>query len=47
MNAPGPAAAIEVAFPDLARWAAGNTGMPYVWTLHGASAPARTSRSRR
>jgi len=27
MNAP----AIEVEFPDLARWAAGNTGIPYVW----------------
>ena len=27
MNAP----AIEVEFPDLARWATGNTGIPYVW----------------
>ena len=27
MNAP----AIEVEFPDLGRWAAGNTGIPYVW----------------
>ena len=25
------APAIEVEFPDLARWAAGNTGIPYVW----------------
>ena len=25
--------AIEVAFPDLDRWAAGNTGIPYVWTF--------------
>jgi predicted deacylase len=24
---------IEVAFPDLTRWAAGNTGTPYVWTF--------------
>jgi predicted deacylase len=24
---------IEVAFPDLDRWAAGNTGIPYVWTF--------------
>jgi predicted deacylase len=24
---------IEVEFPDLARWAAGNTGIPYVWTF--------------
>jgi predicted deacylase len=23
---------IEVEFPDLGRWAAGNTGVPYVWT---------------
>jgi len=22
---------IEIAFPDLSRWAAGNTGIPYVW----------------
>ena len=26
---------IEVAFPDLARWAAGNAGIPYVWTCAG------------
>jgi predicted deacylase len=40
---PGPAAApgppIDVAFPDLDRWAAGNCGIPYVWrmgsSLHG------------
>ena len=25
--------AIEVAFPDLGRWATGNTGIPYVWTF--------------
>jgi predicted deacylase len=24
---------IEVAFPDLGRWAAGNNGIPYVWTF--------------
>src|SRR5215831_10574456 len=24
---------IEVAFPNLDRWAAGNTGLPYVWTF--------------
>jgi predicted deacylase len=24
---------IEVAFPNLDRWAAGNTGIPYVWTF--------------
>ena len=30
MTAPLPP--IEVDFPDLSRWAAGNTGVPYVWT---------------
>ena len=35
-------AAIDVAFPDLERWAAGNTGIPYVWTLRAANAPDRT-----
>jgi predicted deacylase len=29
--------AIEVDFPELDRWAAGNTGIPYVWTFAGAS----------
>ena len=24
---------IEVEFPDLARWGAGNAGIPYVWTF--------------
>jgi len=28
---------IEVPFPDLARWAAGNTGIPFVHTLAGAA----------
>ncbi|MBS0319795.1 MAG: succinylglutamate desuccinylase/aspartoacylase family protein [Proteobacteria bacterium] len=27
---------VEVVFPDLARWAAGNTGTPYVWRFDGA-----------
>ena len=31
MSAPLPP--IEVEFPDLARWAAGNAGIPYVWTF--------------
>ena len=33
--ADGPASppAIEVAFPDLSRWAAGNAGIPYAWTF--------------
>ncbi len=26
---------IDVEFPDLARWAAGNTGTPYVWRFEG------------
>jgi predicted deacylase len=26
-----PQSTIEVAFPDIARWAAGNSGIPYVW----------------
>ena len=37
VRAPGIAApAIEVDFPDLDRWAAGNTGIPYVWTFSSA-----------
>lgn len=28
--------AIEVKFPDLARWAPGNTGIPYVWRFDAA-----------
>lgn len=28
---------IDVAFPDIARWAAGNTGIPYVWRFTGAA----------
>jgi len=28
-----PATPIEVAFPDLGRWAAGNAGIPYAWTF--------------
>jgi predicted deacylase len=35
MNASGaaPLPPIDVEFPDLARWAAGNTGVPYAWTF--------------
>ncbi len=33
-----PTPPIEVAFPDLARWSAGNAGVPYVWTYAGALA---------
>ncbi len=31
------APAIEVDFPDLDRWAAGNAGIPYVWTFAAAA----------
>ena len=30
---PFPPPAIEVSFPDISRWEAGNTGIPYVWTF--------------
>jgi len=30
---PGAVPAIEVAFPDVGRWAEGNTGIPYAWTF--------------
>ena len=33
-----PTPPIEVAFPDLARWAAGNAGIPYVWSFAGRAA---------
>ncbi len=33
-----PVPPIEVAFPDLGRWAPGNTGIPHVWTFAAASA---------
>jgi len=32
-----PAMPIDVAFPDIGRWAAGNTGLPYVWRFEGAA----------
>ena len=35
---PGASPPIEVSFPDLSRWAAGNTGLPYVFTF-AASRP--------
>ena len=28
---------IDVAFPDIARWASGNTGVPYVWRFEAAA----------
>jgi predicted deacylase len=32
------APSIDVAFPDIDRWAAGNVGIPYVWRFEGAAA---------
>jgi predicted deacylase len=34
--APAPAAPVDVACPDIGRWAAGNVGIPYVWRFEGA-----------
>lgn len=34
---------IDVAFPDIARWAAGNAGIPYVWRYAGAAAGPRVA----
>ena len=31
-----PAAPIDVAFPEIGRWASGNIGIPYVWRFEGA-----------
>jgi predicted deacylase len=33
MDAHGPLPPIEVDFPDIERWQAGNTGVPFVWTF--------------
>src|SRR5262245_10515071 len=35
--------AIDVAFPDLSRWAAGNTGIPYVWRYASSRAGPRVT----
>ncbi|MGC1816720.1 MAG: succinylglutamate desuccinylase/aspartoacylase family protein [Casimicrobiaceae bacterium] len=43
MNAPGPAAAIDVPLPDISRWAEGNAGPPYVWRYAGAQAGPRVT----
>jgi predicted deacylase len=34
---------IDVALPDLARYAAGNAGVPYAWQFHGARAGPRVT----
>ena len=38
MKDPGAASAIDVALPDITRWAEGNTGLPYVWRHAGERA---------
>jgi predicted deacylase len=38
MSAAPPLPAFELEFPDISRWAAGNTGIPYVWRHRGAAA---------
>ena len=35
---------IDVTLPDLARFAAGNAGLPYVWQFQGERAGPRGSR---
>ena len=39
---PGPPA-VDVALPDLARWASGNAGIPYVWRFDGKDAEPRVT----
>jgi predicted deacylase len=39
----GGAPAIEVEFPDIGRWAGGNTGIPYVWRLESERAGPRVT----
>ena len=38
-----PVPAVDVALPDLSRWAAGNTGVPYVWRFGDAAATPRVT----
>src|SRR5690349_11715660 len=38
-----PVPAVDVALPDLSRWAAGNTGVPYVWRFGDATATPRVT----
>ena len=37
MSTAWPELAIDVAFPDLGRWASGNTGTPYVWRFEATT----------
>jgi predicted deacylase len=41
--APPGAPAVDVALPDITRWAAGNTGIPYVWRFDGARREPRVT----
>ncbi len=43
MKAPGAAPTIDVALPDIARWAEGNAGVPYVWRHAGERAGPRVT----
>ena len=43
MNAPGPAAAIDVPLPDISRWSEGNAGPTYVWRYTGEGAGPRVT----
>ena len=38
-----PVPAVDVALPDLSRWAAGNTGVPYVWRFGDPAAAPRVT----
>jgi predicted deacylase len=40
---PGSSPAVDVALPDIARWADGNTGIPYVWRFAGNGAAPRVT----
>ena len=43
MKAPGAASTIDVALPDIGRWAEGNAGLPYVWRHAGERAGPRVA----
>ncbi len=43
MDAPATSPRIDVAFPDIERWQAGNTGIPFVWRFESARAGPRVT----
>lgn len=43
VNASASAAPLDVVFPDITRWAAGNTDIPYVWRFASARAGPRVT----